>query len=304
MKKVENKRIRRDKQLQKNVIVLVLACIISLVFYYFYRSIIISGVSIVGFIILAWAYSFFSKSLEENARKNKMESVFPDFLQLMSSNLRAGMTISKAILLSAREEFSPLDKEILRVGKDITTGRETQTALLDMSKRIGSEKIRKTILLINSGISAGGNLSVLIEETASNMRERGFVEKRAASNVLMYVIFIFIAVAVAAPALFALSNVLVNVLSSLLKDLPAASTQASVQMPFTMTSISVSPVFINYFSIMFIIMLDVLASMVLGLVSKGEEKEGIRYLIPILILSLGIFFAVKLFLSGFLAGLF
>ena len=281
-----------------------LACALAGALYYFFRNLIISGVSFISFIILVFAFAFFRKSLKESERKRKMEAVFPDFLQLMSSNLRAGMTVSKAMLLSAREEFSPLDSEILRVGKDITTGKETETALLDMSKRIGSEKIQKTVLLIISGIKAGGNLSVLLEETASNIRERSFTEKRAASSVLMYIIFIFIAVAVAAPALFALSNILVSVLSGLLKGLPAASTQASVQMPFTMTSISISVGFINYFSIIFIIMLDVLASMVLGLVSKGEEKEGIRYLIPILILSLGIFFAVKLFLSGFLAGLF
>jgi len=296
--------MKKRIKIKNKIIVFILACIIAAALFYFRRNYIISAASFVGFIILVFAYNFFSKSLKESERKNKMEAVFPDFLQLMSSNLRAGMTVSKAMLLSAREEFFPLDSEILRVGKDITTGKETETALIDMSKRIGSDKITKTILLIISGIRAGGNLSVLLEETASNMRERGFIEKRAASNVLMYIIFIFIAVAIAAPALFALSNVLVSVLSSLLKELPAASTQASVQMPFTMTSVSISPVFINYFSIIFIIMLDVLASMILGLVSKGEEKEGIRYLVPILILSLGIFFAVKLFLSGFLAGLF
>jgi len=296
--------MRKENNLIKNIFVFVLACALAGALYCFFRNIIISGVSFIGFIILFFAFAFFRKSLKESERKRKMEAVFPDFLQLMSSNLRAGMTVSKAMLLSAREEFSPLDSEILRVGKDITTGKETETALLDMSKRIGSEKIQKTVLLIISGIKAGGNLSVLLEETASNIRERSFTEKRAASSVLMYIIFIFIAVAVAAPALFALSNILVSVLSGLLKGLPAASAQASVQMPFTMTSISISVTFINYFSIIFIIMLDVLASMVLGLVSKGEEKEGIRYLIPILILSLGIFFAVKFFLSGFLAGLF
>lgn len=270
--------------------------------YYFYRNLIISAAFFFGVIIAISLYLYFSKSLKSSARIRKMEEAFPDFLQLMSSNLRAGMTISKAMLLSSREEFAPLDKEILRVGKDVTTGKDIERALLDMSDRIGSEKIHKTLLLIISGIKAGGNLAILLEETATNMGEREFVEKRASSNVLMYVIFIFIAVAVAAPALFALSNILVGVLANLLKGLPTM--QTSINVPFTLSSITISTDFIMYFSIAFILMLDIMAALVLGLVSKGEERDGLKYVIPILILSIGIFFLIKIALSGFLAGLF
>lgn len=294
--------MRKDRKIGRTLFLILLGILIAGGVYYFYRNLLISSIAFVSSLIIFSLFVYFQKNLKEAGRIRKMEGVFPDFLQLMSSNLRAGMTISRAMLLSAREEFFPLDKEILRVGKDITTGKDTETALLDMSKRIGSEKIHKTVLLIISGIKAGGNLAIMLEETGVNMREREFVEKRAGSNVLMYVIFIFIAVAIAAPALFSLSNILVGVLSNLLGGLP--ETQANISMPFTMSKINVSVDFINYFSIAFILMLDILASMVLGLVSKGEEKEGLRYLVPILILSLGIFFLVKMFLSGFLAGLF
>jgi pilus assembly protein TadC len=70
-----------------------------------------------------------------------MEEVFPDFIELVSSNLRAGMTVDKALLLSSRKEFSPLDIEILRLGKDILTGTYINIALTNMAKRIKSEKI-------------------------------------------------------------------------------------------------------------------------------------------------------------------
>lgn len=294
--------MKPERKIARKLLAVMFSLLVAGVLYYLYRNLIISAVSFVLLVIVLGVYGYFSRSLKNSARIRKMEAAFPDFLQLMSSNLRAGMTISKAMLLSSREEFAPLDKEILRVGKDITTGKDIERALLDMSDRVGSEKIRKTLLLIISGIKAGGNLSILLEETASNMREREFVEKRASSNVLMYVIFIFIAVAVAAPALFSLSNILVGVLSGLLSSLP--STQSTVSLPFTMSSISISTDFIMYFSVAFIIMLDILAALVLGLVSKGEERDGLKYLIPILILSLGIFFLIKLLLAGFLAGLF
>jgi len=278
-----------------------LALIIAGAVYYFKQNIFLSIGTFIGLFIIFLIYSYFKNLLGKSARIKKIESVFPDFLGLMSSNLRAGITIDKAMLLSAREEFSPLDKEILKTGKDIATGKNIEAALLDMSKRIGSEKIHRTILLIISGIKAGGNIAVLLEETATNIREKDFVEKRAASNVLMYIIFIFLAVSVFAPVLFSLSTILVEVMTKLLSGMPDAPV---ANLAFTMSKINISTDFVKYYCLIFILAMDILASLVLGLVSKGEEKEGLKYLIPMIILSMAAFFISRIFLTNFLAGLF
>jgi len=228
--------------------------------------------------------------------------VFPDFISLMASNLRAGMTIDQAMLLSSREEFAPLDKQIVRVGKDIVTGKKVNLALSDMAVRINSEKIKKIIMLITSGMGAGGNLSVLLEETATNMRERNFVEKRAASNVLMYVIFIFFAVAFGAPLLFGLSSVLVEILTNMLSSLP--SDGMNVSLPFTLTNVTISLNFVVYFSILFMVVTDILASFVLGLVNKGEEKEGVKFIIPMIAIGLVIYFISRVILLRYFSGVF
>ena len=227
-----------------------------------------------------------------------MEDIFPDFIELMASNLRAGMTIDRALLLSSRKEFAPLDVEILALGKDILTGKEINNALLAMAERIKSDKISKTIIVINSGIKSGGNLAIILEQTAANMRERGFIEKRAASNVLMYLIFIFFAVAVGAPALFALSSVLVEILSSILGNIPQVEASTRIGIPFTLSSVNVSVNFIIYFSVVFLFVINILASLLLGLVSKGEEKAGSKYILPLSVLSLTVFFTVRIFISS------
>jgi len=311
MKKLKEEKEKREKdagKIKMNVKMILLIGIISGlimggVFFIFDRDYINSIIVFVVIIIFSFLYGYFRGKLKEAERIKKIENVFPDFLQLVSSNLRAGITIDKAILLSSRPEFAPLDKEILSVGKDIATGKDVETALLDMTKRIKSEKIHKTILLIISGLRAGGNLAVLLEETSTYIRERGFVEKRAASNVLMYVIFIFVAVGVGAPALFSLSSILVETLTNLLAGLPSIDA-SQANMPFTLSSIEISITFIKYFSIAFIIVINVLASLVLGLVSKGEEREGIKYMLPLLIISMVIFFGVRIILSGVLGSLF
>lgn len=260
---------------------------------------------IVSFVILAFlsiAYIAIKARLALSTRIKKMEEVFPDFIELVASNLNAGMTVDKSLLLSSRKEFAPLDEEINLLGKDIVTGKEISSALEAMAARTKSEKIAKTVRLIISGLKSGGNLSILLEEIARNMRERSFIEKRATSNVLMYVIFIFIAVAFGAPMLFGLSTALVQILTNLVSSLPAAST--ATNLPFTITKVSVSVSFITYFSLIFLIVINFLASLVIGLVNKGDEKEGVKYLVPLLVISLTTYFLIRIFLIRNISGIF
>ncbi|MBT3691384.1 hypothetical protein HOE04_03430 [archaeon] len=297
------KKIRKNNSAIKKVvfIAILLGIIVGIITLYFYKTLLLSTISTLITIIVTIIFYIVRKNLKKTTRIKKVEEVFPDFLQLMSSNLRAGMTIDRAILLSSRPEFAPLDTEILQTGKDLTTGKNVETSLLDMSKRLNSERIHKTILLINSGIRAGGDLAILLEQTAVSMRERKFVEKKAASSVLMYVIFIFLAVSIFSPILFSLSTVLVEVLTNILAGLPAVD--ASVNMPFTLSKINVSISFIKYFSIIFMITIDIFASMVLGLVGKGDEKQGLKHLPIILVMSISVYFLARVFLAGFLDGL-
>lgn len=307
MSKLARKKYKRkeEKRIRNKIITLsiIIGLVLSSIYLLIKRNIWVSIIIIIAVPALSLTYYYFLKQLKRAARIKKIESIFPDFLQLMASNLRAGMTIDRSMLLSVRKEFYPLDIEIQKTGREIATGKEIELALRDMGNRIGSLKIKKTLLLIISGIRAGGNLATLLEQTSENMREKDFVEKRAASNVLMYVIFIFIAVSVAAPALFSLSSLLVETIANLLAGIPTVE-NTGVALPFTLSSVSISITFIKYFSLTFIVVTDILACLVLGLVSKGEEKEGLKYLPPILIISLAVFFIIRGALSGIMEGLF
>lgn len=285
----------QEKSKRERQIIILIVCaalILSIGAYYITKSLVSSFIALIaGLAILGVSY-YANAKMQVAQRIKKMEEVFPDFLELMSSNLRAGMTIDKALLASSREEFAPLDNEIIKLGKDIATGKEIERALKDLAERIHSEKIRKTLLVIISGIKAGGNLATLLEETAIHTRERGFVEKRAASNVLMYMIFIVFALGIGAPILFGLSAALVEIITSLLSTIPPIE-NSSIQLPFTLTKISVSTTFITYFALVFLIVTDILGSFVIGSVSKGDEKAGVKYMAPLVVASVTIFFIVK-----------
>jgi len=277
----------------------ILAIISSILFYIFDISMLYS---LLVFVFLN-LFFYFRVSLKASSRIKKMEQIFPDVISLMASNLRSGITIDRSFMLSARPEFAPLDQEIFKTGREITTGKDVTYAFMNMAKRIDSEKITKTIILITSGIKSGGNISDLLEQTASNMKEKEFIEKKAASNILMYVIFIFFAVSVGSPVLFSLSNVLVGIIINLVAHIPSTGT-TQLNLPITFGSISITSNFIMYFSIIFMIFTDLISSLVIGLVNKGESKAGLKFFIPLVVLSLTIFFVIRLVLSQFLGGAF
>ncbi|RMD67891.1 hypothetical protein D6817_00270 [Candidatus Pacearchaeota archaeon] len=281
---------------------LVIAALIALIDFLRSRSPLRALVVVIAAFVITQLYFVFRQKMIEAKDVRKMENAFPDFIDLVSSNLRAGMTVDRAMLLGSRKEFAPLDKEISLLGKDIMTGKEMSAALLDMAKRINSERISKTINVIVSGVRAGGDLAVLLEQTAQSMRERGFIEKRAASNVTMYVIFILFAVGIGAPLLFGFSSVLVEVLTKILGqiDLPTERlAQLNQNVPFAFSKVTISLNFITYFSLIFIAALSLMASLVVGLVKTGRESDGIKYF-PILLASgIIVFFISRNFLLGY-----
>ncbi|MBU0470527.1 MAG: type II secretion system F family protein [Nanoarchaeota archaeon] len=231
-----------------------------------------------------------------------VEESLPDALKLMASNLRAGMTPDKALLLSSRPEFGPLKDEIDIVGKKVTLGRSIGAALVEMAERVRSKRLGRAVELINSGLESGGSLAVLLEATADNVREQSLIDKKIKAGITMYVIFIFSAASIISPVLFGLSSFLVEVIQKTFSNLELPTTAVS-SIPIQISKVSISPTFIISFIVIFLIINNFMAAMLLGLMSKGKQRAGISYFVPMLLLVIPIFFLVRYAIRGLLGGL-
>ena len=241
--------------------------------------------------------------LQADARARIVEDILPDALQLMSANMRAGMTTDKALILAVKPEFGPLADELNIVGKEVVMGEDIGIALISMSNRIKSKKLIDTTQLIDAGLKSGGELAQLLSQTAQNLRNQKFVEEKIRASVFMYFIFIFSAIALGSPLLFSLSSFLAEVLTSNLGnlDIPAS---ASANLPITLSGISVSMSFVMTFVIVSLITNSILGSLVLGLIRKGRERDGIKFIPVLIVLTLLIFFSVRLIIKSAFGSLF
>ncbi len=249
-------------------------------------------------------YEFILLSVDSKAKF--VESVLPDALQIMSSNMRAGLTTDKALLLAARPEFGPLADEIQRIGRETMTGRSFISALLRTTEHIKSDTLSKTIDLIVNGLKSGGQLTDLLDQISDDLRNQQMLEKEIGASVLMYAIFIFIAIGIAAPLLFSMSAFLVKMLvnmGTMIGSVPKDIEEVGGSVPISMTSMSISSEFINTYSVVSLIVSSVFGSMIIGLILKGNAKSGLVYMLILVLLSVSLFFLGSYAMESVLGGM-
>ncbi|MBM3304263.1 MAG: hypothetical protein FJY76_04130 [Candidatus Aenigmarchaeota archaeon] len=241
-----------------------------------------------------------------------VDGVLPDALQLMSMNMRAGLTTDRAFILAARPEFGPLEDEIRRAGKAIMAGSRLKDALLGMTKRIRSRTLDSAMKMIADGMESGGEIASLLEQTSLDILNTRLVEKEVRANVLMYVIFIFFAAGIGAPLVFGISTHLMAVMSEQMSRFAAidfAKYQAGgggfagnlgVFTGFSGMgkAASVSPDFLMLYAVVSLLVTSFFGSLTIGLIKDGKEKQGVKYMPLLLVLSLGVFFATRIFVSA------
>ena len=246
---------------------------------------------------VAWVFFYIFVDLKMFNRKNDLEDVLPDFLQLTSANIRAGMTIEKALWYAVRPRFGVLAKEIETVAKDTIGGKDLKDALKTFSEKYDSDTLKKSVALLTEGIEAGGEIGSLLNKIALNIQESKVMRKEMAANVTTYVIFISFATIAAAPFLFALSAQLIGIIKGLTSTMGPT---ASYGFAISFTGGGITPTDFKIFAVISLLITSFFSSVIIATIKKGDVKSGIKY-IPIFMAStLILFFLANWVLSKLL----
>lgn len=230
-----------------------------------------------------------------NKRASISEEMLPDALRLISSNLRAGIIPEKAFIESARPEFGPLSEQIKEAGKSLMLGRQIKDALNKIPEKINSNILRKTISLISEGITKGGNLAPLLDGLADDIKSSLMLRNDIKAQVASYTMFISLAIGIGAPLLYASSLFLTETLIGLGDILPTDSLQ-TVPLSLSLSSISLSKEFLLNYSVSLMCVSAIFGGILIGLIMKGKESAGLKYVPILLLLDLGLFYIIKFIL--------
>jgi len=290
-----------------NIAVLINLIVSGYLIYYFSATYGITWETIVASMIVLWVFVFIllifalwivfyiAVDLRIFRRKLSIEDVLPDFLQLTASNINAGMTIDRALWFAVRPRFGVLAKEIETVAKETMGGADLKIALEKFASRYDSTILKRSVSMLNEGIVAGGEIGDLLTRIAMDIQEQKTMVKEMSANVTTYVIFITFASIVAAPVLFALSGVLIQVVQSLgtlLGSTTSAAATTGIAITFSGTGIKLSD--FRIFVIVSLTLTSLFSAMLVSTIKKGNIKIGIKYIPIFIAVSLTIYFIAQL----------
>lgn len=277
----------------------IIVFIVSYLFFDFLIAITASVASFIGF----QTFLYVLLVLVMDSRTRQIEEVLADALQLMSANVRAGMTLDRAIWLSGRPEFGPLEEEIKLFGSEVLGGVSMVDALRNIKTRVNSDLLGRTLKLMEEGIRSGGEMAHLLDETAIDIRKIQVMRREIRSNVIMYSMFIMFASVMGAPLLFAVSVYFIEMISGFwseqVGEIPTDMSSGFMKM--TGPQIQASDMVL--FAVACIMLTTVFGSIIIGLIQTGKEKRGLKY-IPLLTgTALTVFFAVRFVITSLFGNL-
>jgi flagellar protein FlaJ len=257
------------------------------------------GAAVVSFILI-WMMLYMMLRLFVDRRTENIEKVLPDLLSMIAQNMSAGMTPYNALWVAARPEFGPLALEIQKVARDTLTGTPLEASLINMTKRVKSEKLQRTVKLMIQGMRSGGELPTVLQEMARDIRTEQSLVRRMESETTAQVMFIMFSLIVGAPLLFAASSQFINIFSQTFAGIDMS--QLSQQMQGGMIKISEIGIgedaFINY-AVLVLLISCFFGSLLIGMMRSGKMTSGIPMIPVTIFLSIGILLALRYVLSIF-----
>jgi len=244
---------------------------------------------------------FFYIDVKIYQRKIGIENVFPDFLQLTSANIRAGMPIDQALWHAIRPNFGVLAKEMENVAKQTMSGTDLEQGLTEFSKKYDSDLLKRSISLLIEGLNAGGEIGELLDRISTNIQESRMIQKEMAASVTTYAIFISFASIAGAPFLLALSSQLLKIIEQIIADIEIPESGGGMTISFS--SVGVTPADFKIFAIVTLIITSIMSAAIVATIKKGNIKEGLKYIPAFVIATLVIYLLLDLAFGVFIKGM-
>ncbi len=105
-------------------------------------------------------------------RQRAFEDELPDFLLMLSSALRAGLSFNQALESAADEQRGEVGRQIRRVLAETQVSSRLDEALLSCADRMDNDDLRWTVTAMSVQREVGGNLSQILDGAAATIKGR------------------------------------------------------------------------------------------------------------------------------------
>ena len=254
---------------------------------------------ILGISFVIGGTPFFASLVMDSNITREKDEMFLEFSRNLVESVRAGTPISKSIINVKNKDFGCLNPYIEKLANQISIGIPLKTAFETFARDASSPTITRAVTIISESEKAGGEIEDILESVAASVAqvERLRKERRAAMYSLVvqgYIIFlIFIVIMLVMqfkilPIASGLGSSMtggdssgVGALAGMGLSSGKAATAEEMSKPF----------------LWLLLVQGFFAGLVIGKISEGEAKFGLKHSFILLVLALLIYTGAKLFLG-------
>lgn len=239
-----------------------------------------------------------------NKRAENVDKMLPDVLSIIAQNMASGMTSYNALWSAARPEFGPCAEELQFAAKDTLTGAPMTDALFDMTRRVQSEKLSRSVRLIIQGINSGGDLPDVLDSISNDIRMEINLRSQMASETNAQALFTMFASLFGSPMLLAVSLQFITMFSDLMERLDVGKLAEAIPdkaTMFTITELAITPDFFETYAVLILFVTGFFAALLVGILRKGKAVSGVVNIPFFVIVSIAVFFTIRHILTSLFA---
>jgi len=219
------------------------------------------------------------------SRTKKIESIFPEYLNLVSQNLKGGVPFERSLWLSVAPDFKVLKDEMYVVAKKVTAGQDLDEALGEFSDKYDSLTVRNSFVLIVEGIKGGGKIAHIIDQIVAELENTKELKKELTASNLTYVIFMWIVVFGIAPFILNIALLFLGLLGNFSTGESVPTAAGNLGFVSGLFSLGSAEVNFEEFRMVSRIVLGIIAffcALMVSLIQKGSFFGAVR-LLPLFI---------------------
>lgn len=123
-------------------------------------------------IAIGWLATWALVRARSSRRQRSFAEELPDFLLLLASGLRGGLSFNHALEAVALDGKGEAPRQMRRVLRQVQVGTLLDDALMECAERMDSEDLRWTVTALSIQREVGGNLSTILDNAAATIKSR------------------------------------------------------------------------------------------------------------------------------------
>ena len=183
--------------LNKKTIILLIAVLVLITYL---TSFEIGGIYLV-LVTMTYTFLIYYPQIKEKNSYSDLNQELPYALRHMSIELKSGKGLHDTMLTIKNSNYGSLSKEFTRVLEEIKFGKQTEESLQEMSHRVNSGGLSRTIHQIIGTLRVGGNLANSLDIIAKDISFETQIKLKEYSQKLNSFILIYTFIAILAPVI-------------------------------------------------------------------------------------------------------